>query len=137
MRIPPNEVKKERRQSLENTLDDVSLVILFHAAMMKKKSSNTYHDEKSNGGDELVAFKWRILEVILAKDTLRGTKTCTGLLVNNSIHGSTSWMHTPSSHRYSRDGSQTCPGRSSTVTRWDRALRVFVNVCRYSLLFRR
>jgi hypothetical protein len=34
----------------------------------------SHDDEEPDGGDELIAFERRILEIVLAKDTLSGTK---------------------------------------------------------------
>jgi hypothetical protein len=44
--------------------------------MRPSKSGKTYDDKKSNGSDKLIAFEGRMPEVILSKDTLRGSKAC-------------------------------------------------------------
>ena len=35
----------------------------------------SYNNEESDRGDKLVAFEWRVLEVVFAKDSLSGSKT--------------------------------------------------------------
>jgi hypothetical protein len=77
----------------------------------------SHDDEEPDGGDKLIAFERRILEVVLAKNTLSGTKALTeiGLVIES---GTSCTARTPGGHGYSRDGSQTCPGSFATIARW-------------------
>ena len=68
-------MKKKWRESLQNALGFVRLM-LNQLDLELAGSSRTYNDEKSNGGNKLVTLKWRIFEIILAKDTLCSSKAC-------------------------------------------------------------
>jgi hypothetical protein len=78
----------------------------------------SHHDEEPDGGDELIAFERRIFEVVLAKNTLSGTKALIEIvLVVES--GTSCSARTPGGHGYGRNGSQTCPGSFSTIAGWE------------------
>jgi hypothetical protein len=49
--------------------------------------SISYNDEEPNRSDELIAFKWRIVEIVFAEDTLSSTKT-----FNKDQTSSTDWL---------------------------------------------